>query len=53
MWEATIEGRTCWLGEAQYALTAAFEVNLARVSEVLSGRKIPEARALALNGRAV
>jgi len=36
------------LGEAQHSIAAAFHVNPARVHEVLSGKRFPEARRLAL-----
>lgn len=42
--------RRRWLGEAQHVLAAAFGVNPGRVSEVLSGKLFPEAKALALKG---
>jgi hypothetical protein len=44
--------RRRWLGEAQHLNAAAFGVNPGRVSEILTGRKFPEARAIALKGRA-
>lgn len=43
--------RRHWLGEAQHLIAAAFSVNQGRISEVLSGRRFPEARDLALKGR--
>jgi hypothetical protein len=43
--------RRRWLGESQHSLAAAFSVNPARIAEVLSGRKFPESKALALQGR--
>ncbi len=44
--------RRRWLGEAQHDIAAAFHVNPGRVSEVLSGKLFPEARDIALKGRA-
>ncbi len=44
--------RRRWLGEAQHVIAASFGVNPARVSEVLTGKRFPEARALALKGQA-
>ena len=43
--------RRRWLGEAQHVLAAAFGVNPARISEVLIGKRFPEARDLALKGQ--
>ncbi len=43
--------RRRWLGESQHALAAAFGVNQGRIAEVLAGKKFPEAKALALQGR--
>ncbi len=34
-------------GEAQHVLAAAYHVNPGRVAEVLSGKRFPEARAIA------
>lgn len=36
-------------GEAQHVLAAAFGVNPGRIAEVLSGRRFPDARAIALS----
>ena len=44
--------RRRWLGEAQHVLAAAFHVNPGRISEVLSGKLFPEAKMIALKGRA-
>lgn len=44
--------RRRWLGEAQHILAAAFGVNPGRISEVLNGTLYPEAKDLALKGRA-
>lgn len=43
--------RRHWLGEAQHVIAAAFRVNQGRISEVLSGKRFPEAQGLALKGR--
>jgi len=40
------------LGEAQHVLAAAFAVNPGRVAEVLQQKRFPEAKTLALHGRA-
>jgi len=45
--------RRRWLGEAQHVLAAAFGVNQGRIADVLSGRRFPEAKEIALEGRAV
>ena len=37
------------LGVAQHVLAAAFAVNQGRISEVLTGKRFPEARSLALD----
>lgn len=42
--------RRRWLGEAQHEIAAAFHVNQGRISEILSGKRHPEAKALALEG---
>lgn len=39
------------LGEAQHSIAAAFGVNPARVSEVLSEKKFPHAKHMALDAR--
>jgi hypothetical protein len=44
--------RRRWLGEAQHSLAAAFSVNQGRISEVLSGKLFPDAKHLALGGKA-
>jgi hypothetical protein len=37
-------------GEAQHKIAAAFDVNPGRIAEVLSGKKFPNARAIAFGG---
>lgn len=41
-----------WRGDAQHTLAAAFGVNQGRISEVLSGKRFPEARVIALGRNA-
>lgn len=43
--------RRRWLGEAQHDIAAAFHVNPGRVSEILNGKRFPEARDIAMKGR--
>ena len=43
--------RRRWLGQAQHVIAAAFRVNPGRISEVLTGKRFPQAKAMAL-GRA-
>ncbi|GAB4187896.1 MAG: hypothetical protein OHK0024_28340 [Thalassobaculales bacterium] len=40
--------RRAWLGEAQHEIAAAYRVNQGRISEILAGKRFPEARAIAL-----
>ena len=42
--------RRSWLGEFQHDIAAAFRVNQGRVSEILTGKRVPEARKLAQGG---
>lgn len=41
-----------WNGEYQNRIAASFDVNSARVNEVIKGHRYPESRALALARRA-
>lgn len=43
--------RRYWLGESQHAIAASFGVNQGRVNEVLKGKRFPEAKSIALQGR--
>jgi hypothetical protein len=43
--------RRHWLGEAQHVIAAAFHVNQGRISEILNGKRFPQARDIALKGR--
>jgi hypothetical protein len=40
--------RRLWLGEAQHQIAAAFQMNQGRISEVATGRRFPEAKAIAM-----
>jgi hypothetical protein len=43
--------RRRWLGTAQHVLAAAYDVNPGRIAEVLTGKKFPTAKDIALKGR--
>jgi hypothetical protein len=40
-------------GEAQHVLASVYHVNPGRIAEVLSGKRFPEAQAIALRGGGV
>lgn len=39
------------LGEAQHVIAAGFGVDRGRISEVVGGKRFPEAKAIAMTGR--